>query len=144
MYNLYPRYSASTPTDDSGSFPFPIQLMKTGDVGTATTAGSTLLDAPQSVWWDGPAWNQYTAMQHYCDFQFAGPESPFGMPRYCDNDPLPLADRITFCNQYKPQYVYAGYIISDLSLSDLCPFLNPAVPNSAAYEYCLVFADHPK
>jgi hypothetical protein len=143
MWNLYPRYTASDPTADSGEFSYPVQLMKSG-AADPKTMGSTLLQAPQSVWWHGPSWNIYTAMNHYCDFYFASPTTgPSGLPVYCDNDPLPLEDRVRFCSRFQPQFVFAGMVLDKLELEDLCPFLNPNVPNSGAFEYCLVFADHP-
>ena len=83
-------------------------------------------------------------MLHYCDFYFTTTDYPDGRPGYCDNDPLPLNERINFCKELTPQYVFAGLVITELSLEDLCPWLSTTIDNPEAYPYCLVFSDHPK
>lgn len=82
-------------------------------------------------------------MVHYCDFYFKTPDNPDGRPVYCDNDPLSLQDRIDFCKTYKPQFVFAGLVVNNLPLTELCPFLSDNIPNAGQFMYCFVFSDHP-
>lgn len=83
-------------------------------------------------------------MVHYCDMYFATPEYPQGQPMWCANDIFSREQRIAFCQQYKPQYVFAGMVLRQFSLTDLCPWMDPRIPNRAGYPFCLVFADHPQ
>jgi len=83
-------------------------------------------------------------MLHYCDFYFQSVTYPDGQPGYCDNDPLGLTERIKFCRDYTPQYVFSGLIVTELTLEDLCPWMNSKLTNPEAYDYCLVFSDHPR
>lgn len=95
------------------------------------------------TWWRAPS-NYYMVLQHYCDFYWANATYPMGLPRYCDNDPLTYDERIEFCETMKPQYVYGGLVVSSLSLTDLCPWMDSSLADEAKYSYCLVFSDHPK
>lgn len=122
---------------------YPLQLDKRGDPGNAN-AVADLLSQDVTYWTTTATYNQYTFMVHYCDMYFANKDFPDGRPVWCANDPLSHADRMAFCAEFTPQYVFAGLVLSTLSLEDVCPFLNTAVPNRAAYPYCLVFSDHPK
>ena len=58
MYAMYPRYAASDPTADSGTFMYPIQLFKTGEPAGMPTGAANLLREANSVWWGGAVWNQ--------------------------------------------------------------------------------------
>jgi hypothetical protein len=146
MYYLYPEYSASDPTAVSGKFSFPLDILATGEALTTPAMFKDRLDDfvthPQTRWYFGPPWNQYTAMVHYCHRYFVSPSTPLGLPMFCENDPFGPEERAEFCSVQKPEYVFSGFVLERLSLSDLCPFLDSSVPNSGAYDYCLIFSDH--
>ena len=145
MWNFFPRYTPTDPTTPSGTFMYPVNMYKRGSVGSLLSGqGADNVVLRSSSWWNEAEWSSFTTMVHYCDFYFAGADSPYGMPRYCDNDPLSLANRIDFCQRYQPQYVFAGMVLGDLELSDLCPWLDTKLDSRSGYFHCLVFADHPR
>jgi hypothetical protein len=142
--NIYPSYSASDPTVLSGTFPYPVGLYKMGSPAEDATAVQTLLDAPISYWRTDIEYNEFAFMVHYCDFYYGTTTYPNGRPVFCANDPLSYSDRVSFCADFLPQYMFTGLVLTTLSFEDLCPFLNENIPNRGAYPYCLVFSDHSK
>jgi hypothetical protein len=142
--SIYPAYAENNPTGDGGTFPYPVGLYKMGSPAEDTNAVTALLDAPISYWRTDIEYNEFAFMVHYCDFYYGTTTYPNGRPVFCANDPLSYSDRVSFCADFLPQYMFTGLVLTTLSFEDLCPFLNENIPNRAAYPYCLVFSDHSK
>jgi len=85
---IYPRYSASDPTSDSGTFLYPTQLLKNGEPHDED-AGVDLLNEPTTSWWNGSVYNQYTFMIHYCNAFYRTPDYSEGRYMHCANDGFP-------------------------------------------------------
>lgn len=141
MTALYPGYPRDFSTEPTTPYLRPMKLYTTYQ----NIADFESVSDPEGILF---YWQQYNTMNHYCSrwlgnntLDFDGYD-PTGKFVYCANDPLSYEDRDHFCTSKKPWWVLTGFTLDTLSLTDLCPFLDPGQQPDG--RYCVVFADHPQ
>lgn len=136
---IYPAFDQSSPDSIGEAVKFPSYVWKWNqglpafDSKTFEPEQNLKNVFENSRFFTEAYWNRQLTMVHYCD-------TYFNEHVFCENDPISATQRKMMCREKNASIIYAGTVLNDFLLQDICPF----VFNTSNTRECFVFPGSPK